>query len=508
MLLPILLFSQVINQFDGNRFTHYSIDDWISYAPALEINSIDTDENYVYFGTQKGGILRYDKFSSEWHYPYTVSSGLRSNTIYQVVYNANDGNLYARVPQGIDVIYSAENFWRPTDLKSMPVGRQPSPEDMSALKKGVDFRFPPYSRPSDDFFPNFFTDRIITYLFPDKIWDWENREFNFTDRQVDEWQRLWLGSNGLGPLYGDLYTFTLYSTPQSIPNISPRDIHIDEENIWVGGISLENGISGITKWDRNEDTWNYFEARFINGISRDDVLAIDGNKRFIAFATVDGMVIFDKTKLKWKTVSVFNGLEGEEIKDVLVVKNQVFVATEYGFNWMNLNSKTANGLSGTPIDNVQINQLTFYDNKIFAATKQGLFSIDYRLENVQFHPSKGAVSDFNLRAIEAIENEIWLAGDYGIMYLDMKSKEWHSFPGLTRRFDVRDIESTKNVVWFATDQGLLKFDREMNYWRLFTKKDGLLNNSVYHIAVEGEFLWLSTKEGITIFQYDRTGRLD
>ena len=94
------------------------------------------------------------------------------------------------------------------------------------------------------------------------------------------------------------------------------------------------------------------------------------------------------------------------------------------------------------------------------------------------------------------------------LHVDMKTKKWHSFPGLSLQFDIRDIESTNNAVWFATNRGLLKFDRDSNYWRLFTKNDGLLNNNIYHIDHEEDFLWLSTEDGVTIFQYNRRDRID
>jgi len=65
-----------------------------------------------------------------------------------------------------------------------------------------------------------------------------------------------------------------------------------------------------------------------------------------------------------------------------------------------------------------------------------------------------------------------------------------------------------STVWFATNRGLMKFDREMNNWRLFTTRDGLIDNNVYHIDVENDNLWLSTEKGFTIFNFNKPGRLD
>ena len=273
------------------------------------------------------------------------------------MYNQYDGYLYARTPYGIDVLRFADGFWQSYD-GTMPAKRQPDISQVADLKKGKDFRFPPFFRPQNDFFPNFFTERSFVFIPPDQILDSENREYQFTDRMVDEWQRLWLGTDGFGPMMGDMSTFSLYSMQHSIPNISVRDIFLDETKIWVGGVKTGKGIHGISAWNDFDNSWRYFEAPFYSGIAQDDVLAIDGNKRFITFATTYGLVVYDKNKSKWKTYTQLEGLEGDRVNDVLIYQNTAYIATENGFNWLDLKSKRVQGVSGAQIDNVEINQCT------------------------------------------------------------------------------------------------------------------------------------------------------
>lgn len=501
-------FSQIVQTFKGDRFTHYSIDDWISYAPALNITSIDTDEKYVYFATQKGGILRFDKYREEWEFPYTTSSGLRSNKVLEVVYNQYDGYLYARTPKGVDVLRLAENYWQKHTSNEMPEKRQPQISQIADLRKGIDFRFPPFFRPNNDFFPNFFTEHSIMFIPPNQILDKENREFKFTDRIVDEWQRLWLGTNGFGPMMADMTTILLYSKIQSIPNISVRDIYLDEENIWIGGFPKHSGIRGITAWDDYKNEWQYFEAQFYTGIARDDVLAIDGNKRFVVFATIYGVVVLDKNTSKWKTYTQVDGLEGDRANDVLIHNNIVYIATENGINWADIKSNRVEGISGTQLDNVEINQLAVYNDTLYMATHLGLYQADLKEMNIRFYSTRAAIPDYNLTAINANESEIWLANEFGITFIDKSNNTWHSFADLSIKPDIRDIAFTDESVWFATNKGLMKYNRQMNRWRLFSTADGLISNNVYHIDVENDNLWLSTEMGFTIFNYNRQGRLD
>ena len=89
-------------------------------SPSLIINSVDIDEDYIYFATTSGGILRYNKYRDYWDYPYTTSNGLSSNKIRQIVYSYDDGFLYAQTPLGIDVYKRAQNYWQPSDKNRLP----------------------------------------------------------------------------------------------------------------------------------------------------------------------------------------------------------------------------------------------------------------------------------------------------------------------------------------------------------------------------------------------------
>jgi hypothetical protein len=381
-LLFSTLFSQIVHRLAGDRFTHYKIDDWISYGPALDITSIDIDENYIYFATMGGGILRYDKYRNSWDFPYTTSSGLRSNIIEKIVYNPDENSMYAKTEYGIDVYRRAQNFWRPAS--TMPSPKKPDEREIAGIKKQKDFRFPAYFRPANDYLPPFFTDRTFLYHIDGTILDRYNREFKFTDRISDMWQRLWIGTNGFGPLMADLFSYNLTSKQQSIPNISPRDIHINGDYVWIGGVRKSDLIVGITCWDRMKDSWQYYEAQYIPWLNKDDVFTIDGNDKYILFATIDGLAVYDYHKDKWKVLTINDGLEGEKVYDVFIKDDYAFIGTESGFNWLNLSSLQLYESRNTILDNIEINapiMITKYgwqhdlDCTVLISIRMKLFSI-------------------------------------------------------------------------------------------------------------------------------------
>jgi ligand-binding sensor domain-containing protein len=268
-------------------------------------------------------------------------------------------------------------------------------------------------------------------------------------------------------------------------------------------------IGGISLWNRHDNKWQYYEARMLSSLSRDEVHAITGNYDFIAFATDLGVAIYQPERDRWQTLSVLDGLEGNMINDVLADDKYLYTASEYGFNWIDPENKRVYNLTGSVLDNVAVNQLAIDDSSlIWAATRFGLYSISITSGEAEFHTSRATVSDYNLTAVEAVGREIWFAGSYGISYWQRDTDEWHSFPALEINTDYRDIGVTKNFIWFATDKGLLKYDRKRDYWRMYTEADGMISRDTYHIEVEGNYLWLSTARGITKFRWKRKGRLD
>jgi ligand-binding sensor domain-containing protein len=300
----------------------------------------------------------------------------------------------------------------------------------------------------------------------------------------------------------------LQTYPQSIPNISPRDIFIDDQKFWIGGFREDYSVGGITLWDQQDDEWQYFESAHISQIYKDDVTAITGNDEHVLFATILGLTIYNKKKDSWKTLDIRDGLEGNRVFDVIIEGDTAYIATEYGLNFVDLLSMEIYKPTDTILDNVRINQLAHNGQLLWAATRFGLYSIDSFKDVINFHSSKAVLPDYDPSAVEVVKDQIWFTNKYGIAYWDRSADQWHSFPGLDFYGEIRDIAATKNTIWFATDLGLLRYNTKRNYWRLYDERDGLINRNVYRLDPDGRRLWISTEKGITSFRWKRTGRID
>jgi len=184
--------AQVVHTKNFDRFSRYEISDWITYAPASYVTSVDVGDTYVYFGTRDGGILRYNLYEKMWDFPYTTSSGLRSNHIKDLVFSyVDDGSqnwqshvLYALTDKGIDEYIPAFEYWRPAYAKSLPPKKHPTSQDIQDFKKQGDFLFPEFYRPKNKELPDFFMERNYMFRMPNEILDSENRIFKIINTDM------------------------------------------------------------------------------------------------------------------------------------------------------------------------------------------------------------------------------------------------------------------------------------------------------------------------------------
>ena len=500
-----VLYSQVVHQIYFDRFSHYSSDDWVTYAPALDITSIDVGEDYIFFGTRNGGILRYND------YPYTSSNGLQSNKIYRIVYEFSDNRWYAQTSKGIDELNKAFKYWQPSSKKVLPQQRSPEEYQVDDYRQNPNYNFPQFYRPDNSELPDFFTDRQYLFRPPDEILDEENRIFHFNnDRVVDNWRNLWLTTDGLGPAKANLNEQTLKFYQKSISNIQPRDLYFDGNKVWIGGISEFKEPAGINFWNLDKDTWKYYEARYNYNLQNDNCFAITGNKEYIFCGTEQGVCRYDKKGKEWNTLTTINGLESNKINDLIIWKNSLVIATDEGFNFMLPDARTAQESKNTTLDNVPVFKISATDSLLYFATREGIYQYELSNDDLQFVNTGSAILDLYISAVNIQTDTIWAAGEYGIIFYDPVGDRWQSFTNIRQAVfgTIYDINFSGNNIWFATDDGLLKYDKKRDYWYLYTEKDGLADRHVYSVTVDADDLWLCTNAGLTLFRWYRGSRTE
>lgn len=502
LILTQLAAGQNINKISFDRFSHYNPDDWITYAYSNHITSIDIGNYHIFFGTSNGGILRYNFFDEEWYYPLTSSTGLSSNSIESLYFDRNLNELIAYTETGTDIYNDSFGFWRPYS------GLIANKNNTGSAK--IINSFEPFSRPPIKDWPVFFPEENYNILTDGTFYNPENEEFKILDRLVDEWKRLWFATNGSGIGIVNLNSYTIEFKKQSISAIFPRDIYVDNDNIWIAGYPFDFKNRGITYWDYSLDQWQYFKSGSEYEIFSDNISVIEGLGSFVFFGSDQGLIMYNAETKKWNSLRNLSFIKGDEIIDLYTLSNQLYIATINGAFRYNPFEKTIEKIATSYIDQTRVNCLSASDSLLFIGTNYGIFSYQPEMDKSMLLKSTAAIADNFIDALEYGENKLWFAGRNGIGYHDFTDGSWKSFPGLnySLRTKFNDIVISKNLVWFATEDGLLKYNTDMDNWYLYTIKDGLAHNSVNRIELDGAYMWLATKKGITLFRWNSKNRIE
>lgn len=502
LLAGHVIYAQVINTISFDRFSHYDKDDWISYGYSNNITSIDIGFEDIYFGTTGGGILRYNLFSNEWLNPLTTSNGLQSNNIIKIIYDNSTNELYAVTNHGVDVYNESFEYWQ--------VSNDSLPERKTVEYSSDNNVLPAFSRPGIGQWPTFFPDNNYTLMSDGRIYNADNEEYMVKDRIVDNWDRLWIATNGTGIGIGNLNSLELNFIKQSIPAIRPKDVLVYGNDIWIGGEPFKIAERGITHWDYEKNIWTYYKSGINYNIFSDNITVIEKNKKYIFFGTKQGLLSFDIKEEVWKNLQKVFPIKDDTINDLYNWGDGLFVATENGVFIYNSQSNTAVQIAKKYINQTNVNSLARLRNKIYIATNYGIFEFNPADSSTRILKSKAAIADNFIDAVAGNNDTLWFAGQNGIGFYDMNKDQWKSFPALkyNLKSKINHIALTKGCAWFATNTGLLKYNIDRDYWYLYTTEDGLIDNRISRIETDGDYLWLSTYNGVTLFYWNREGRIE
>ena len=144
--------------------------------------------------------------------------------------------------------------------------------------------------------------------------------------------------------------------------------------------------------------------------------------------------------------------------------------------------------------------------KIWIGSKFGLFiysSDDPKLMNAYDFQKKEILRNFhNVTAIQEMDNEVYVAGDMGIVKFNIQRREWElvTAPGVYGNEMVYSMANNDKFLFIGTIKGLYRFN----------KKSGLVRDYQYtfigqvnDIILEDNIIWLGTINGLLRFKWKR-----
>ncbi|MEJ2636463.1 MAG: hypothetical protein P8184_14370, partial [Calditrichia bacterium] len=494
---------------EQQRRLQYALDDWISYLQSNRISDIAIGYNYIYFATLDGGILRYHLYQHFWDYPYTTSNGLPTNQILKVAFDKDNGYLWAITQFGPCIFDPARQEWickRQTNYWPYQFPTQTAPDSGTQIQYDVFY-------PAEylNLLPTFFANGGYTITGEWILMDENFQEFPITGFFRDHWERIWFVIEGLGVGIGDYYSQRMDVVPYGLSSISPRVLKYQNDDLWIGGLEEHGrGIHGIVNWRNSDGGWYYYQARYNPYLPNDDVndIAVTGDS--VWFATDIGVSLFDTRKNRWKHYGVKDGMYGDQILDLLVNRNMLYIGTMEGINTINLDSGVVKRVKDETVKLATVYRMAGQSDTLWAATNRGIFR--QTPDSMKWKPvsSTASIEEIPATAVTTFGNEVWFTSPGGVFWLDTKTGKWESFPqiGLDLQGPFYDIAVNDKSVWVSTPEGLLKYDRQQLYWRLYTTEDGLLNNECFRLLLDGDYIWVANRFGITQFYWNNPDRMD
>lgn len=522
MVLYVLLWT-VSSASGQSAKLRYEEGDWVSYTDFRYVNSISVGYQYIFFGTT-GGLTRYDRYLNRWDNPYTTSDGLPENWIERVAFDPATEYVWCLTRSGF------VNYYQPTEKRW---------HTASTFPNSLLFTETPRVE-----YPDFFTEFEYTFFTEGSIQDRNLRTYTLSQSVVDNWDNMWIATWGLNVGKADLRTQRLKMMRFGLIEPNVAAMIFDGQNMWFGGIGELQGSRGITRYNRQSGDWIYFEARYINGFRSDNVTAIAADNKHVWFGTYSGLVQLNKGKGSWKTYTILDGLSDNEIIDLALNDSLLWVGTAFGLCSMDVRTGAINKIGNENLATAIVYDIEVVEGQIWSATNHGLFTRPKGKKEWEFFvdpedhlggvvveiaPDSGSVwfaalpswaADERLflktQAHQLITGKPTVPGkeplpiSLFLSQFDKITNQWqqHFPPGTFSFSTIFDLAVNDSSVWIATDEGVLKFDRLRGTWRRFTTDDGLLDNTVQTILLDGDYVWFGTPKGATRFYWNDPFRID
>jgi ligand-binding sensor domain-containing protein len=516
-----------------DREIQYRPGDWVSFPVLRHVSSLAMDQNLIYTGTT-GGIGRYDFYRREWDIPYTWSDGLDGSPVRCISYDFDSGYLWCATETGLNFRIPGAEQWRQISYRDAgipPVSAIGTGRNYLWLRCGDTFyrtdhtgdRFesaPAAGAPDDAVLWRGGTAASLPQLFMDggrifdrsgTIMDTDLRRYELTGSLQDEFRNLWVGTAGLGMGWADLNSLRLQMLPFGLYQPDVRAAAADAGGMWIGGLHDPETPGGITRWSMDGGEWSYYEATYTPGLRSDQVTYIVPDSDCVWFATLNGLVRYDRRRMEWGFWNAHQNLWSDEVLCLALGDSALWIGTRYGVNRLRLPGMILDQMRDPGLNNRRVYGIETDGDWVWAGTDRGLFRYS-RSGNAWTH-LKGYTGMLvqEVYAVSVWGNETWFATDDGVEVYDKSSDQWRGFSKnqypTAGPFNV--IVADSDVVWLGTEgRGVLKYLKSENRWRTFTTGDGLLDDSVRAIIMDGDYVWFGTAKGLTRFYWDSPFRRD
>ncbi|MFQ6612015.1 MAG: hypothetical protein ACE5D2_02785 [Fidelibacterota bacterium] len=531
---PLFFIVSLILAQPENRFDPF---DWVQYRAVGSINSISSDNMYLYIGTQDGGVCRYLLYGRRFVEPITRAQGLASNTVTAL--HMAFGTLWVATDAGLNFSYSREGQWHLISkdqmgmLPYMPIERIGNSKDFIWLMT-----------PSMYYKCDRSTGIVIAMMpVPDeeKI-EWSSGILEFDYAPADLLANYiplngWLqqGNSMVGPrgkavsvttvffdFYGDLWVGTtdgtLFYGDKSMKTLTPLFFGLGANDIqamgkgsslWLAGrYGRENiGISYVDPRRDIFDRYEYSETINMDPISIYSILKL---KNEIWFGNRGTVLVYNLKKDYWRSFGLEQGYPEGTYYSLAGSRDYIWIGSSQGLIQVDRKTKRHQPLDlETYFINRFIYDLLYEEGRLWIASEDGLFIINTELNTLFNYRKFGSANPDSLpvpltdfTSLEKADSLIYAASAGGIFRFNLLSWEWSKavdasiFGGKL----IKSLVVDGSDIFIATRNLLIRYNL----------RNGILKNYNYRFIgeindmyISGGTLWLGTTEGLISFAWKK-----
>jgi len=478
--------------------------DWVNFTNFRYVTSATMDQTIVYFGTT-GGVIRYDKFTEEWLDPLTITDGIPNERIDNIAYDPEWDRIWVATLSG-------NAYYDPTIQRWYSGGEFPTQ----------------YAR--NDYHPGNFAilNTQFGYFYQDGyISDRYGRRFQLTRGIADDFDNLYVGTWGMGPMHIN----TRYNDLDLIP-YGPYGDNISTivrvgDDFWLGDGGFSLGSGALSVFNTKNKEWRWFQPRYTDGLASAKLINGWGDKNIVWLGTEYGLVRYEKKNDSFTTFADNTSLPSVNVLSVAVGPEYVFTGTVNGLGYIEKTKKKKRGNrsnkenedSLAQLENLnrerfigwRINDLKIIGDYLYIASDRGALRKELN-NNSRFTYLETEDSKLSTEILEIIAqgDSLYFLTHNDIVIINTKTEQSSIVTDLSYfpEWRLRRIATDGKNIWAATNIGLWKYRISDGYRRLFTAGDGMISDDIRGMVLDGDYIWLATPRGLIRFLWNDPSRGD
>lgn len=459
----------------------------LTYSNFRYVRHIAASLKYVYFATSRG-IIVFNKMEKRWEEPLTGADNIDHTDIHKIWVDKFDENLFIETGSFIyEYDFFLEKWFSQTEIDNFELDYK-------------HIRLDEMMHPPEGYI----------YTAKETLVDSYGRNFYINDAIDDNSGEIWIASWGLGPIKGSGISGYMEFMPFGLLQNNVNTIYNDSGSLWIGGLLTDTYPEGITVFNPDEQSFKQIEFSTDDFFPYNNINSIIRYNNYMAIGSSDGVFFYDLDEdMISHQYNSSEGLFNTEVLSLISIGDSLFVGTKEGLSLL-----TNKGHSGKLVIPSKFLMHSIYDFEkiddfLWIATSDGIYRLHLKTGNLQQFHDKDSFIFNDVYQIERYENNLFFAADNGILRLNLETAKTKIIYTYSSKLISRSLAVNGEIVVTGADQGMtiIFYNENPIVFRTFTTNDGLPSDYIFHLELDGDFIWIGTDAGLSNFWWSDPDRI-